>query len=58
MKHTHKAPPRSGPAKYPGITNDAQALGVSRSHLYQVLAGKRPSKRLMRLYFKLKAPSQ
>lgn len=52
-KHTNKPKPRSGPAKYPGIAGDARTLGVSRTHLYLVLTGKRTSARLMQLYRKL-----
>jgi len=56
MKHTKKVPtPRSGAAKFPGITDDARKLGVSRNHLYFVLSGRRISARLMSSYQKLKA---
>jgi len=46
----HKAPPRNGPARYPGIVRDAKTLGVTRTHLYAVLAGKRQSRRLVAAY--------
>lgn len=52
-KHTPKAKPRSGKARFPGIVEDAQALGVTRTHLFLVLTGKRPSARLKAAYEKL-----
>lgn len=54
IKHTHKAARRSGPAKFPGIAGDARTLGVSRTHLYLVLSGKRSSARLLKRYLKLR----
>lgn len=53
-KHTQKHNLRSGPAKFPGINGDARSLGVSRQHLYAVLAGKRTSARLLARYSSLK----
>lgn len=38
----------------PGITKDAEALGVDRTHLYRVLKGERVSKRLLKRYVELK----
>lgn len=52
-KDTKKPHARSLAPKYPGITEQAEALGVSRTHLYLVLSGKRPSARLMSAYLKL-----
>jgi hypothetical protein len=45
--------PRTGPARFPGITGDAKALNVSRAHLYMVLTGQRTSAALSRRYAKL-----
>jgi hypothetical protein len=53
-QNTKKTKPRTGPAKYPGITGDALELGVSRNHLYLVLEGQRTSARLMARYSKLR----
>ena len=36
--------------KFHGITEHAKALGVSRLHLWMVLQGRRPSRRLMERY--------
>jgi hypothetical protein len=36
--------------RFHGINAAARALGVERTHLYRVLAGKRESKRLMEEY--------
>lgn len=52
-KHTPKAKPRTGKAKFPGITADAKALGVTRPHLFLVLTGKRQSVRLLAAYKQL-----
>lgn len=41
------APHQSLKARFPGISLAATDLGVTRSHLWQVLAGKRDSKPLM-----------
>lgn len=40
-------PHQSLKARYPGITIAAEELGVTRTHLWQVLNGKRDSKPLM-----------
>ena len=40
------APHQSLKARFPGISIAATDLGVTRSHLWQVLAGKRESKPL------------
>jgi hypothetical protein len=40
--------------RFPGITADARALGVTRVHLYLVLRGDRPSPGLLRRYKELK----
>ena len=53
MPHTMTTPPRNikhPRHRFPGICRHAQELGVHRIHLYQVLAGKRVSHRLMRDY--------
>jgi hypothetical protein len=53
-KQKHKAPhARSAAPKYPGISADAKTLGVSRTHLFLVLTGKRKSARLMSRYLAL-----
>lgn len=39
---------------YPGLVADADALGVSRFHLYKVLRGQRESRRLLAAYHALK----
>ena len=39
--------------KYPGITRHARKLGVTYPHLWQVLTGRRQSKRLMSGYVRL-----
>jgi hypothetical protein len=41
------APHQSLKARFPGISLAATDLGVTRSHLWQVLAGKRESKPLL-----------
>ena len=41
--------------RFRGIVADAAALGVHRTSLYKVLAGKRPGESLRRLYHQLKA---
>ena len=43
-----------GRVKYVNIVRDATELGVDRTHLYRVLAGKRTSKTLLRRYRQLK----
>ena len=53
-KKVKKIVPRSGAAKYPGITGDARELGVTRQHLYLVLEGQRTSVTLMDRYLELK----
>ena len=40
--------------KFPGITEDAKKLGVSRPHLWMVLTGTRTSGSLTRRYHALK----
>lgn len=40
--------------RFPGLVTSAEALGVSRNHLYLVLAGKRVSASLARRYLDLK----
>lgn len=44
---------RSQRIKYPGISEHARRLGVSRLHLWMVLQGRRESRRLMNRYRKL-----
>lgn len=56
-ERTKKQHPRSKAPKYPNITADAAALGVSRNHLFLVLEGRRPSRRLMGAYLKLQKPA-
>lgn len=41
--------------RFPGLLNDAQALGVHRNHLYLVLSGRRVSASLLHRYQQLKA---
>jgi hypothetical protein len=54
MPKTGKNPhPRSNAPKFPGITEHAEALGVTRTHLFLVLTGKRQSKRLSTAYARL-----
>jgi hypothetical protein len=52
-KDTQKPHPRSLAPKFPGIMEQAKALGVSRNHLFKVLTGERKSARLMSAYLKL-----
>lgn len=54
---TTKSKPKKprGPTKFPGIKDDAAALGVDRVHLFRVLTGKRQSHSLKRRYAELKA---
>lgn len=40
--------------RFPGIVQDAELLGVTRTHLYLVLTGQRGSASLMQRYRKLK----
>ena len=40
--------------RFPGITKDAQRLGVRREHLWMVLNGDRKSASLLKRYQKLK----
>jgi len=47
---------RSGPARFPGITQAARHLKISRTHLYLVLVGKRHSAGLRARYESLLAP--
>jgi hypothetical protein len=44
-------------SRFTGICADAQALGVSREHLFRVLTGERQSRSLMRRYLELKRPA-
>lgn len=46
---------RRGPVEFPGIVEDAKALGVDRAHLWRVLTGERPSVSLLARYRDLKA---
>lgn len=46
------------PTQFPGISRDAEALGVTRTHLWLVLSGRRQSRRLMRRYKLLKEEAQ
>ncbi len=48
-------PDTRGPTEFPGIVEDAKALGVSRTHLWRVLTGQRESARLLARYQHLKA---
>jgi hypothetical protein len=43
---------RNKRTRFPGICEDAKALGVSRSHLYFVLTGERKSPRIEEYYRK------
>jgi hypothetical protein len=43
-------------SRFTGICADAEALGVSREHLFRVLTGERQSRSLMRRYLELKQP--
>lgn len=47
---------KRGPVKYPRISSDAKALGVSRGHLWQVLEGRRLSKPLLKRFRLLAQP--
>jgi hypothetical protein len=47
-----------GPCRFPGITRDAEVLGVSRYFLYMVLSGKSSSRPLMERYRALKGISE
>lgn len=40
--------------RFPGLLNDAEALGVHRNHLYLVLTGRRISVSLTQRYHQLK----
>jgi hypothetical protein len=46
---------RNKRTRYPGISEHARTLGVSRPHLWMVLQGQRQSRRLMECYRKLTA---
>lgn len=46
---------RNDRTRYPGISEHAKRLGVSRPHLWMVLQGQRQSRRLMVRYRKLVA---
>lgn len=50
----HAKPKPQGRVKFPGIGRSAERLGVSRVHLYLVLSGRRPSRRLLARYNQLK----
>ena len=39
--------------RFPGICTHADLLGVTREHLWQVLSGRRESRRLMKRYLEL-----
>jgi len=45
---------RRGPTKFPGIVADAEQLGVNYTHLWRVLTGERPSRRLTEAYAQLR----
>jgi hypothetical protein len=45
---------RRRPCRFPGITDDARALGVSRNWLYAVLSGRYSSPELLGHYQALK----
>lgn len=53
IKRKHKRP--ATPVRFPGITEDAKNLGVTRPHLWMVLTGARVSAKLTRRYRELKA---
>lgn len=53
-KRKRNGNPEKGRVRFPGIIEDAQVLGVDRTHLYRVLTGQRPSKRLLAAYKNLK----
>lgn len=53
MKHATPKRPHGRTQAIVGIVNDAEALGVTRVHLYLVLTGKRPSVSLKARYFAL-----
>jgi hypothetical protein len=42
-----------GETRFPGIKRHAEALGISRPHLFMVLTGKRESARLITRYREL-----
>lgn len=44
--------------RFPGIQRHSEALKVSREHLWQVLTGRRTSKRLLQRYRELLAANQ
>ena len=44
---------RRGPPRFPTIGRDAALLGVSRTHLWRVLSGRRESRSLVRRYREL-----
>lgn len=46
--------PKRRAVKFPGIVTDAERLGVSRQHLFEVLRGARKSRRLLKRYAALK----
>jgi len=48
-----QAKTKNGRVKYPGISEHARRLGVSRLHLWMVLQGRRESRRLMERYRRL-----
>ena len=57
MKHASRkqssktTPQRArGETRFPGIKRHAEALGISRPHLFMVLTGKRESARLITRY--------
>jgi hypothetical protein len=41
---------RRGPNRFPGAVGHARILGVSYPHLWQVLSGRRTSRRLVERY--------
>ena len=55
MKTTVKRKRKQSGWRFRGITRDAERLGVTRVHLYLVLAGKRASRSLMQRYRAIQA---
>jgi hypothetical protein len=53
MESRNKKTRKRGP-RIPGICADAEALGVHRIHLWNVLKGRRESRSLLRRYKALK----
>jgi hypothetical protein len=50
VKAKSGAKAKAGRTRYPGITRHARMLGVTYPHLWQVLTGRRASRRLIARY--------